>query len=75
MFAGQTLKLYSQWPHAMYLTSDKGIQVLFEFNGGPDDELQYFDPFLMTILPASQFSTSYSLEGQGDFYNNIIVVA
>lgn len=75
MFAGQTLELYSYWPHAIYLTSDKGIQVLFEFNGGPDGSLQYFDPFLMTILPTNHFSTSYSLEGQGDFYNNIIVVA
>lgn len=75
MFAGQTLELYSHWPYAMYLTSDKGIQVLFEFNGGPEDVLEYFDPFLMTILPTSYFSTSYSLEGQGDFYNNIIVVA
>ncbi|XP_029023837.1 IgGFc-binding protein-like [Betta splendens] len=75
MFAGQTLELYSQWPYAMYLTSDKGVQVLFEFNGGPDDVLEYFDPFLMTILPTSYFSTSYSLEGQGEFYNNVIIVA
>ncbi|XP_070702956.1 IgGFc-binding protein-like [Pempheris klunzingeri] len=75
MFAGQTLELYSNWPHAIYLTSDKGIQVLFEFNGGPVDTQEYFDPFLMTILPTNYFSTSYSLEGQGDFSNNIIVVA
>ncbi|XP_037649588.1 IgGFc-binding protein-like [Sebastes umbrosus] len=75
MFAGQTLEFYSQWPHAIYLTSDKGIQVLFEFNGGLDGVLDHFDPFLMTILPTSHFSTSYSLEGQGDFYNYIIVVA
>lgn len=75
MFAGQTLELHSQWPHTMYLTSNKGIQVLFEFNGGPDDDEEYFDPFLMTILPTSRFSTSYALEGQGGFYNNIIVVA
>lgn len=75
MFAGQTLELNSYWPHAIYLTSDKGIQVLFEFNGGPEDTLKYFDPFLMTILPTNQFSTSYSLEGQDGFSNNIIVVA
>lgn len=75
MFAGQTLELYSHWPYAIYLTSNKGIQVLFEFNGGPDDILKYFDPFLMTILPTNYFSTSYSLDGQGDFYNAIIVVA
>ncbi|XP_044191762.1 IgGFc-binding protein-like [Thunnus albacares] len=75
MFAGQTFELKSKWPHAMYLTSDKGVQVLFQFNGGPEYTDNYFDPFLMTILPTSQFSTSYSLEGQRDFYNNIIVVA
>ncbi|KAI4817687.1 hypothetical protein KUCAC02_011070 [Chaenocephalus aceratus] len=59
----------------MYLKSDKGVRVLFEFNGGPDDVVQSVDPILMTILPTSHFSTSYSLEGQGDFYNYIIVVA
>ncbi|KAK5911030.1 hypothetical protein CgunFtcFv8_005242 [Champsocephalus gunnari] len=75
MFAGQTIKLQSQWPHPMYLKSDKGVRVLFEFNGGPDDVVQSIDPILMTILPTSHFSTSYSLEGQGDFYNYIIVVA
>nr|XP_046274208.1 IgGFc-binding protein-like [Scatophagus argus] len=75
MFAGQTMELYSQWPHAMYLTSDKGIQVLFEFSGNPNDALEYFDPFLMTILPSDHFSTSYSLEGKGGFYNHITVVA
>ncbi|XP_071356988.1 IgGFc-binding protein-like [Trachinotus anak] len=75
MFAGQTLELYSRWPHAIYLTSEKGIQVLFEFNGGPEDTQYYFDPFLITILPTNHFSTSYSLQGQGDFYNNVIVVA
>ncbi|TKS88325.1 IgGFc-binding protein [Collichthys lucidus] len=74
MFAGQSLELYSQWPHAMYLTFDKGIQVLFEFNRGSNDALDFYDPFLMTILPTNHFGTSYSLEGQDDFYNNIIVV-
>ncbi|KAK2830492.1 hypothetical protein Q5P01_018423 [Channa striata] len=75
MFAGQTLELYSHWPHAMYLTSDKGIQVLFEFNGGSADILEYFDPFLMTILPTKHFSTSYTVQGQSNFYNSVIVVA
>lgn len=75
MFAGQTLELNSKWPNAMYLTSDKGIQVLFLFNGGPKYTIDSFDPFLMTILPTNHFSTSYSLQGQGDFQNNIIVVA
>lgn len=59
----------------MYLKSDKGIQVLFEFNGGPEYSLNYYDPFLMTVLPTSSFSTSYWLEGQGDFYNHVIIVA
>lgn len=58
MFAGQTLELYSQWPHAMYLTFDKGIQVLFEFNGGSNDALDFYDPFLITILPTNHFGTS-----------------
>lgn len=75
IFAGQTIELYSKWPHAMYLKSDKGIQVLFEFNGGPEYSLNYYDPFLMTVLPTSSFSTSYWLEGQGDFYNHVIIVA
>lgn len=75
MFSGQTLKLESKWPQAVYLTANKGIQVLFLFNGGPEYANKYYDPFLMTILPTSQFSTSYALEGQKDFYNHILVVA
>ncbi|CAL8298008.1 unnamed protein product [Lota lota] len=72
---GQTFELFSQWPYSIYLTSDKGIQVLFEFNGGPADVQPYFDPFLMSILPTNQFSKSYSLEGQLDFSNSVILVA
>nr|XP_019957505.1 PREDICTED: IgGFc-binding protein-like [Paralichthys olivaceus] len=75
MHAGETYELQSYWPNAIYLTSDKGVQVLFEFNGGPVDSYDYADPFLMTILPTSHFSTSYALKGLGDFYNNIIAVA
>lgn len=75
LYAGQTVELYSQWPNSIYLTSDKGIQVFFEFNGGLSDVRQYFDPFLMSILPTSHFSKSYSLEGQQDFTNAVILVA
>ena len=70
MSAGETVELYSQWPNSIYLTADKGIQVLFEFNGGAD-----FDPFLMSILPTNHFSKSYSFEGQQDFSNLVILVA
>ncbi|KAG7278197.1 hypothetical protein CRUP_002159 [Coryphaenoides rupestris] len=73
LYAGQTIELFSQWPNSIYLTSNKGIQVLFEFNGGPTDVKQYFDPFLMSILPTSHFSKSYSLEGQQDFTNSVIL--
>ncbi|CAL8294929.1 unnamed protein product [Merluccius merluccius] len=75
LYAGLTVELYSQWPNSIYLTSDKGIQVLFEFNGGPVDVQQSFDPFLMSILPTNQYSKSYSLEGQQDFSNSVILVA
>ena len=75
MHAGETYEIKSYWPNAIYLTSDKAVQVLFEFNGGSIDFFDHADPFLMTILPRIHFSTSYALQGQGDFYNSIIVVA
>lgn len=75
MFAGQTLELHSKWPYPIHLTSEKGVQVMFEFNGGSEQTSQSYDPFLMTILPKDHFSTSYSLQGQVGFYNYLIVVA
>ncbi|XP_062342475.1 IgGFc-binding protein-like [Osmerus eperlanus] len=75
MLPGQKIELFSQWPNPIHLTADKGIQVLFEFNGGPDSTYPSYDPFLMTVLPTSSFSTSYSLEGQADFTNMAVIIA
>ncbi|XP_052360414.1 IgGFc-binding protein-like [Oncorhynchus keta] len=75
MFPGQSLELIVTWPNSYYLSADKGIQVLYEFNGGDIGKKQYYDPFLFTILPTDQFSTSYSLEGQAGFHNMFVMVA
>ncbi|KAM9419012.1 IgGFc-binding protein-like [Salvelinus alpinus] len=75
MFPGQSLELIVTWPNSYYLSADKGIQVLYEFNGGDVGKKQYYDPFLFTILPNDQFSTSYALEGQAGFHNMFVMVA
>lgn len=74
MKAGETYELRIKWPDSLYITSDKGVQVLYEFNGGITEGGILNDPFLMNILPTDQFSTSYTLVSQSDFTNEAVVV-
>lgn len=81
MNRGDTIQLKSRWPVAFHITADKGIQVLFEFNGAIVEEGyllwkdKMYDPFLMTVLPTERFCASYTLEGQADFSNLAVMVA
>ncbi|XP_066531571.1 IgGFc-binding protein-like [Hoplias malabaricus] len=74
MKAGETYSTHMKWPTSLYITADKGIQVLYEFNGGINEEGILNDPFLINILPTDQFSTSYVLVTQAGFTNEAIVV-
>ncbi|KAJ8335065.1 hypothetical protein SKAU_G00407040 [Synaphobranchus kaupii] len=81
MKRGDTVQYRSRWPAAFHITADKGIQVLFEFNGAVAERRllfwldELYDPFLMTVLPTERFSTAYTLEGQVGFNNLAMVVA
>ncbi|KAJ8386466.1 hypothetical protein AAFF_G00169360 [Aldrovandia affinis] len=75
MNRGDTVEYKSRWPEAHHITADKGIQVLFEFNGVIVENRDIYDPFLMTILPTDDFCMAYTLEGQADFTNMAIMVA
>lgn len=75
MVAGETLYINLPYPDSLYFTSDQGVQVLYEFNGGIDQNGQTNDPFLISILSTDRYSTSYTLESQLDFTNEAIIIA
>lgn len=75
MVAGETLFINLPYPNSLHFTSDKGVQVLYEFNGGIDQNGQTNDPFLITVLSTDRFSTSYSMDSQADFTNEAIIIA
>uniref|UniRef100_W5M7M8 IgGFc-binding protein-like n=1 Tax=Lepisosteus oculatus TaxID=7918 RepID=W5M7M8_LEPOC len=56
-------------PFPLSVTSNQGIQVLFQANGAYFEDGTMFDPFLMTIVPTDRFCTAYTLDGQADFKN------
>ncbi|KAI4876213.1 hypothetical protein NFI96_017951 [Prochilodus magdalenae] len=72
--AGETYDIQIRWPDCLHITADKGIQVLYEFNGGITEEGILNDPFLLNILPTDQFSTSYTLVTQSGFTNEAVVI-
>lgn len=60
---------------SLRITSDKAIQVLFEFNGGITQEKVMNDPFLMNVVPTDRYSTAYTLQGVQGFANKAILIA
>lgn len=60
---------------SLRITSDKGIQVLFEFNGGITQDKVMNDPFLMNVVPTDRYSTAYTLQGEKGFTNKAILIA
>lgn len=75
MVAGETLFVNLPYPNSLHLTTDKGVQVLYEFNGGINQNGETNDPFLITVLSTDRFSTSYTMESQVDFTNEAIIIA
>lgn len=75
MVAGESLFISIQYPNSLHFTADKGVQVLYEFNGGINQNGEINDPFLITILSLDRFSTSYTMEGQTGFTNEAIIIA
>lgn len=75
MVAGETLYINLPYPNSLHFTTDKGVQVLYEFNGGINQNGETNDPFLITVLSTDRFSTSYTMESQVDFINEAIIIA
>ncbi|XP_070690944.1 IgGFc-binding protein [Pempheris klunzingeri] len=72
---GQLMELHYHNPETLSIHADHGIQVLMLFNGVTRSWLQFYDPFLMTILPTDRFCSSYSLEALEGFDNQAMIVA
>ncbi|KAF5909185.1 IgGFc-binding protein, partial [Clarias magur] len=75
MVAGETLYINLPYPNSLNLMSNKGVQVLYEFNGGINQNGQTNDPFLITVLSIDRFSTSYAMGSQPGFANEGIIIA
>ncbi|XP_037396853.1 IgGFc-binding protein-like [Pygocentrus nattereri] len=75
MVPGESVFINIPYPNSLHFTADKGVQVLYEFNGGTNQNGEVNDPFLITILSTDHFSTSYTMEGQAGFTNEAIIVA
>lgn len=72
---GKVMEIRYHDPETLSIQADHGIQVLMLFNGVTRYWLQYYDPFLMTILPTDRFCSSYSLEALEGFENQALIVA
>ncbi|XP_035492191.1 IgGFc-binding protein [Scophthalmus maximus] len=72
---GQMKEIRYHNPETLSLQADHGIQVLMLFNGIRFGWLQFYDPFLMTILSTDHFCNSYSLTAMEGFENQALVVA
>lgn len=75
LVAGETFFINLPYPNSLHFTADKGVQVLYEFNGGINQNGETNDPFLITVLSTDRFSTSYTMESQIGFTNEAIIIA
>lgn len=71
---GLILEYKVQFPEGLHIIADKGIQVLFLFNGVRTSRGQMYDPFLINLLPNNHFCSSYALEGLVGFENQAILI-
>ncbi|XP_057206432.1 IgGFc-binding protein isoform X2 [Triplophysa rosa] len=71
---GRILEFKVQFPEGLHIIADKGIQVLFLFNGVRTSRGQLYDPFLINLLPNKHFCSSYALEGLAGFDNQAILI-
>ncbi|KAF7665729.1 hypothetical protein LDENG_00132510 [Lucifuga dentata] len=72
---GKVIEIQYHHPETLFIQADHGIQVLMLFNGIIHESLQYYDPFLMTILPTDRFCSSYALEALDGFESRALIVA
>lgn len=73
--AGESYRANLFGRSSLRITSNKGIQVLFEFNGGITQDKVMNDPFLMNVVPTDRYSKAYTLQGEKGFANKAILIA
>lgn len=71
---GLVLEYKVKFPDGLHIIADKGIQVLFLFNGVRTSRGQMYDPFLINLLPNNRFCSSYALDGLAGFDNQAILI-
>ncbi|XP_033014606.1 uncharacterized protein LOC117051988 [Lacerta agilis] len=74
MRAGEATQLSIQPSRALYISADRGIQVLFFFAGASRGSTIY-DPFLINIPPLTSYCRSYRIEGMARFDNYAVIIA
>ncbi|KAM9724184.1 IgGFc-binding protein isoform 1-T1 [Menidia menidia] len=73
--SGQIKEIQSHNQEALFIQSDRSIQVFLLFNGVTQGWYQYYDPFLMTIMSTDHSCSSYSLQALDGFDNKALIVA
>nr|XP_028596464.1 IgGFc-binding protein-like [Podarcis muralis] len=74
MRAGEAIQLSIQPSRALYISADRGIQVLFFFTGASRGSTIY-DPFLINVPPLTSSCRSYRIEGMAGFDNYAVIIA
>lgn len=72
---GQTKEIQYRDPATLSIQAEHGIQVLLLFNGVTLGFFNFYDPFLMNIVPTNSFCSSYSLQAMKEFDNQALIVA
>ncbi|XP_076833291.1 IgGFc-binding protein [Brachyhypopomus gauderio] len=72
--AGQVVEYRLQFPEALSITADHGVQVLLLFNGVQLSWSVIYDSFLVNLVPNNRIGFSYVLNGQEGFDNRALIV-
>lgn len=74
MVAGEVKEFDIDFPQALYISANAGIQVLFFYTGvktGNDN----FDPFLINIPAITSYGQSYHIDEISNFENRAVLIA
>lgn len=74
MRAGEAIQLSIQPSRALYISADRGIQVLFFFTGASRGSTIY-DPFLINVPPLTSYCRSYRIDVMAGFDNYAVIIA
>ncbi|XP_060113627.1 IgGFc-binding protein-like [Heteronotia binoei] len=72
MVAGEVRQFDIRFPHALYISANAGIQVLFFFTGFKTTK---FDSFLINIPAITSYGQSYHIDGISNFKISAVLIA